>query len=116
MTQLVVRTKPNLRAAPVPSGKVGGPSPADAARAPRTRRALIITARSSTGENLVVLRNVSATGLGGSSEQPFNAGQYLDIELPGIGTVASIVRWSDGRRFGARFVDSINHAALHRTG
>ncbi len=52
--------------------------------------------------NRIVVANISSTGIGGRTMKPLAPGDEIRIELPGIGGVEAVIRWSAGTRFGAK--------------
>ncbi|MEI9851185.1 MAG: PilZ domain-containing protein [Sphingomonas sp.] len=61
-----------------------------------------------------VVRNISATGLGGTSKQWLAAGEEVGIELPHLGRVAGRIAWAHGTRFGMRFDGAIDPSRVTR--
>ncbi len=66
------------------------------------------------GQASAIVRNISASGLGGTSRQWLIVGEGIEIELPTIGRVAGSVAWVRGMRFGMRFGAAIDPARVTR--
>lgn len=73
-------------------------------RCARSRRMLRVQIRGRRfGTRPMVVRDISASGLGGTTEQWLIAGERVEARLPNHGEVPATVAWTDGRRFGLRF-------------
>lgn len=82
-------------------------------RAPRSARMWKLHGRDVSNRSFeIVMRNLSATGLGGISDYPLSVGRQIYVDLPGIGSVAGQVMWINGKRFGLRFAEPIDMARL----
>jgi len=56
----------------------------------------------------VTVRNLSTRGMMAECALAFSRGEPVEIELPGIGTVAGNVAWMTGGRVGATFAAPID--------
>lgn len=78
----------------------------------RARRRALLTKTSLHSEHSARgearVRNISESGLGGVSDIQLLVGQYLTIDLAGIGPVPGYVVWVKDRSFGMKFFDAIN--------
>jgi transcriptional regulator with XRE-family HTH domain len=79
------------------------------------RRVLRFEAESVTAAGdlaIVLVHNISATGLLLESEVPLTAGERVDIDLPHAGTTAARVIWASESYFGCQFDAPISAAAI----
>ncbi len=84
-------------------------------REARMHRMLGVTIRSPRfGTATAIARNVSPGGMGGSTGQWLGADEEIEVQLPNIGWVAARVAWTEGSRFGLRFVQAIDAARVTR--
>jgi DNA-binding response OmpR family regulator len=58
------------------------------------------------------VRDISRTGFMGETKHPLPPSTKLALLLPKLGALDAEVRWSDGDRFGARFVKDLDLSAL----
>lgn len=81
----------------------------------RTRRMLSAPLRGSRfGERRVVVRDISATGLGGTTDQWLRVGEQVAAVLPNLGEVGGTVVWTAGNRFGVNFDHAIDAERVTR--
>ena len=64
----------------------------------------------------VTVRNMSSAGFMAECAEPVRIGSYINLDIPGIGTVEAQVRWQIGRRLGGMFLDPITLARCEWTG
>lgn len=72
----------------------------------------------------LTVRNISAHGLKGECAYPPDAGELVEVDLPGIGAIIGCVRWGDGQAVGIEFDGPIdptlaftrNRAGIRRSG
>lgn len=84
-------------------------------QAKRLQRMLRVTIHARRfGSAEVVVRNISASGLGGSSDQWLIAGEGVEVELPNLGRVTGTIAWVEGRRFGLAFEAAIDPSRVLR--
>ena len=77
-------------------------------REPRSQRILRCEIVDPFGESHpCLIKNISSKGLGGSGCDELEAGQYVTIILPEIGTLTGCIRWSADGKFGVRLDDEI---------
>lgn len=82
-------------------------------RAPRRRLRLEAQGSSTTGEKgLVVVHNISSTGLLVESSIALSQGERIDIDLPLVGPTQASVVWEGGGFFGCEFAAPISAAAI----
>ena len=79
-------------------------------RAPRDSVFLLAALRFENleAEHKVRVRNLSATGLMADGDIPVSPGLIVTINLRNIGWVNGSVSWTEGKRFGIRFVNEID--------
>jgi DNA-binding response OmpR family regulator len=58
------------------------------------------------------VRDISRTGFMGETKHPLPPKTKLALLLPKLGALDAEVRWSDGDRFGARFLNDLDLSAL----
>ena len=81
------------------------------ARDPRTSRLLTAEIMSSRlGTAKIVVRNISASGLGGKCEQILIKGEEVAVLLNNIGAIDATVVWANDRSFGLKFQVRIDPA------
>jgi hypothetical protein len=88
--------------------------PAADPRPLRLRKLLRATLRDSRGrESEVLVRNVSASGLGATTKDtPPARGERVSIDLAPLGLIVGEVRWTKGNGFGLALDHSIDVATL----
>jgi hypothetical protein len=69
-----------------------------------------------SGGIAVTVRNMSSAGFMAECAEPVRIGSYINLDIPGIGTVEAQVRWQIGRRLGGMFLDPITLARCEWTG
>lgn len=95
----------------VPPEKGAAPDAAHQVREPRTSRLLTAQIMSPRfGAARIVVRNISASGLGGKSEQLLFKGEEVAVLLNNIGAVDAKVVWSRNGAFGLQFGERIDPA------
>lgn len=95
----------------VPPHKGVAPDATRQAREPRTSR--LITAQIMSerfGTARIVVKNISATGLGGKSDELLFKGEDVAIMLNNIGAIDAKVVWARNGAFGLQFADRIDPA------
>lgn len=94
-----------------PPKKPVATGPAEQAREPRTSRLLTAQIMSSRfGTARIVIRNISATGLGGKCEEPLCKGEEVAVLLANIGAVDARIVWTGNGTFGLQFEERIDPA------
>jgi hypothetical protein len=95
----------------VPPHKGAAPDAAHQVREPRTSRLLTAQMMSERfGTARVVVKNISATGLGGKSDEPLFRGEDVAVLLNNIGAVDAKVVWARNGAFGLHFAERIDPA------
>lgn len=90
-----------------PPGDAGGAPP----REPRHSRLLACEVRLADGSVIRArLRNISSGGMGARADAPIEPWQRVDVNLPGIGTVAGRIAWVRHGSFGVEFAAPIDPA------
>lgn len=56
----------------------------------------------------VAVRNISSKGFMAEADRDLPIGSDTMLFLPGIGWTLASIRWSVGKKFGARFSESVN--------
>lgn len=80
-------------------------------REPRTSRLLTAQIMSPRlGATKIVVRNISASGLGGKSDQILFKGEEVAVLLNNIGAIDATVIWTSGHCFGLQFHEKIDPA------
>ena len=64
-------------------------------------------------QHMVLIVNLSAHGLMGRCDSCFETGERIKLQLPIVGTVAAVVRWSLGGRLGAEFETPVALASYY---
>src|SRR3546814_10228629 len=86
-----------------------GPAEEAAVREPRTSRLLRGEISSSRfGTARIVVRNISAGGLGGKCDQVLLKGEKVAVLLNNIDPVEATIVWSQGKTFGLQFNQKID--------
>jgi hypothetical protein len=83
-----------------------------AAREPRRRLRLLASARGVDEELLVMVMNLSRTGMLIDAYVPLSVGELLDIELPEAGVVTAHIVWTSGTLSGCEFRHVLPRAAV----
>lgn len=80
----------------------------------QSRRHLFLetSGSSSSGEENVVIHNVSATGMLLETSMPLSRHEALQVELPQAGMVDATVVWASGLLFGCAFEQPLSQEAL----
>lgn len=87
------------------------PDAAQQVREPRTSRLLTAQIMSERfGAARIVVRNISATGLGGKADEPLFKGEDVAVLLNNIGAVDAKVVWARSGAFGLHFAQRIDPA------
>jgi len=60
------------------------------------------------------VRNLSATGLMGETDDPPNCGDAVSVEVGPLSSIAGTVIWQRQKRFGLKFGTEIDPAAAYR--
>lgn len=95
----------------VPPHKGAAPDAAHQVREPRTSRLLTTPMMSERfGTARIVVKNISATGLGGKSDEPLFKGEDVAVLLNNVGAVDAKVVWARNGAFGLRFAERIDPA------
>lgn len=83
--------------------------PGEVARETRASRLLTAQIMSSRfGTARIVVRNISAGGLGGKCDELLFSGEDVAVLLNNIGAVDATIAWVDGHAFGLRFAERID--------
>ena len=84
---------------------------------PRQRSKRMLTAQVQSarfGRGQIVVRDISAGGLGGMTSQWLRPGERIEAELPVVGNIPARVAWTDGKRFGLAFDEEIDAERVTR--
>lgn len=78
-------------------------------RDPRTSRLLTAQLMSPRlGTAKIVVRNISASGLGGKCDQILYKGEEVAVLLPNVGAIDATIVWTKDRAFGLHFDEKID--------
>ena len=77
----------------------------------RTLR-LDVSATTSTRDTMVVIHNLSRTGLQIETDTDFAIDEIFLLVLPELGATPARVRWNEGRRFGCEFLSPVTSSAV----
>jgi hypothetical protein len=97
--------------------EIGGADAELAERPERSKRMLkVVIYGRRFGARPMVVRDISTSGLGGSTEQWLVRGESVEICLPNLGRVPGTIVWTDGKKFGVCFdieVDAERVTRMH---